>query len=139
MSDDQLFPGYDNPEPAPAVSAGRRRTARQAAAVTAGRHPLTGQQLHPLASPNRDAQAPKDDPYTCGSCYFRGTVAMTRHSTFPKCLLPDPTAGADAPQDRIYTRVSGSETSDVRAWWPACPDYSPGDSLSPDAARSIPQ
>ena len=36
-------------------------------------------------------------------------------------------------------RISGSVATDVRAWWPACPEYTPGDRLSDDAARHIPE
>ena len=59
--------------------------------------------------------------------------------TYPKCWLPAKAAGADGSLREVYPRVTHSAASDVRAWWPACPDYSPGDSLSPDAARSIPE
>ena len=138
--DAPLFDGYE-PPPTLAVdeslSADRRRTLRQAGQVSAGIHPLTGGRLHPLASRHRDAASPKSDPFTCGSCYFR-RVEKYHDRSYPKCWLPNPAIGADAPSRRIYSRVSNSAASDVRAWWPACPDYSPGDSLSPDAARSIP-
>lgn len=134
--DEALFPGYE-PPPAPEVppTADRRRTARQAAAVAAGRHPLTGGPIHPLASRHRDADAPKDDPYTCGSCWFR-TVITYHGGRFPKCLF-----GVENPTDRNPAkapRVSHGAGTDVRAWWPACPDYSPSDRVSGDAARSIP-
>lgn len=119
------------------LSAGQRLTLRQADDVAAGRHPLTGGPLHPLASRHRDADAPKADPFTCGSCLFRKTERYHGKS-YAKCWLPNPTAGADAPMERIYDRVTHGPASDVRAWWPACRDYSPGDSMSPDAARFIP-
>lgn len=126
MSDEALFPGYEPPEPPEQVSADRRRTLRQQRDVASGRHPLTGGPLHPLASRHRDASAPKADPFTCGSCYFR-QVLRAKGGSYPKCLADD------------GRRVSHSAASDVRAWWPACPDYSPGDSgLSPDAARTLP-
>lgn len=36
-------------------------------------------------------------------------------------------------------RVTHGAGTDVRAWWPACVDYSPGDGrVSPDAARWTP-
>jgi hypothetical protein len=106
--------------------------------VTAGIHPLTRGKLHPLASTHRDSSAPKDDPFTCGSCYFR-RVEKYHDRSYPKCWLPSPAASADGSRAQVYRRVTNSETSDVRAWWPACPDYSPGASLSPDAARGIPE
>lgn len=37
-------------------------------------------------------------------------------------------------------RATHSTASDVRAWWPACVDYSPGDpGMSRDAATWAPQ
>lgn len=135
-----LFDGYEPPpapEPEPTLSADQRRTKRQAEDIAAGIHPLTRQRIHPLASRYRDASAPKRDPFTCGSCYFREVVTW-RNRSYAKCIFPNPLAGADAPASQIYNRASHSAASDVRAWWPACRDYSPGDSISPDAARSIP-
>lgn len=121
-----LFDGYDPPT-REVLSPDRRRTLRQQQDVTAGRHPLTGGPLHPLASRHRDATAPKTDPFTCGSCYFRQTLS-TGAGAYPKCVADD------------GRRVSRSAASDVRAWWPACPDYTPGDTrLSPDAARGFPE
>jgi len=120
------------------LSAGRRLTLRQAEMVTNGVHPLTRGPLHPLASKHRDSGAPKDDPFTCGSCYFRN-VEKYHDSSYPKCWLPSPGVGANGSPTQIYRRVTHGATSDVRAWWPACPDYSPGSSLSSDAARSIPE
>lgn len=134
-----LFPGFEPPpssEPEPGLSADRRRTQRQADDIALGRHPLTRGTLHSLASRHRDASSPKDDPFTCGSCYFR-TVMRYHGKTFAKCLF-DPRRSADDTLDK-YARVSHSAASDVRAWWPACADYSPGSSISPDAARSIPE
>lgn len=122
--DDALFPGYDDvPEP---LSADQRRTKRQHEQVAAGRHPLTGGPIHPLASRHRDPTAPKTDPFTCGSCWFRSSTAW-RAGVYPKCWADD------------GRRATHSATTDVRAWWPACPSYTPGDTgLGPDAARSIP-
>jgi hypothetical protein len=133
-----LFEGYE-PEVAEDVShlsAGQRLTLRQAGYVAAGIHPLTRAPIHPLASRHRDASAPKDDPFTCGSCYFRH-VEKYHDKSYPKCLLPS-AAGADQPARVIYPRVTNGPASDVRAWWPACRDYSPGSAMSPDAARNIP-
>lgn len=134
-----LFDGYEPPptlEPEPPFSAGQRLTKRQAANVTAGIHPLTRGRLHPLASRHRDADSPKSDPFTCGSCYFREVIPY-RGKSYPKCVFDPRRSGADS-LDK-YARVSHSTASDVRAWWPACPDYTPSDSLSPDAARYIPE
>lgn len=134
-----LFGGYEPPpapEPEPPLSADRRRTLRQAQQIAAGLHPLTGQRLHLLASRHRDATAPKSDPFTCGSCYFR-EVWRYHGRSYAKCVFSG-SRGADEVEKFGYPRVSHGAATDVRAWWPACPDYSPGDSLSPDAARSIP-
>ena len=132
-----LFDGFEPRsaiESEPGLSAGQRLTVRQAENIAAGVHPLTKGQLHPLASRARDASAPKGDPFTCGSCYFRAVERYHDHS-YPKCWLPGPNTSADRP---TYPRVTHGAASDVRAWWPACRDYSPGASLSPDAARHIP-
>jgi hypothetical protein len=146
VTQEALFAGYDPPETDDrhhedtTLSAGQRVTLRQRADVEAGRHPLTRGRLHPLASRHRDPAAPKSDPFTCGSCAFRQVVGYHGQS-FPKCLWYPP-AGIPPetlPLDR-FPRVAHSQQSDVRAWWPACPDYQPGDTLlSPDAARSIPE
>jgi hypothetical protein len=143
-----LFDGWEPEvrEPRPSedmsLSPGLRLTLRQAEMVTNGVHPLTRGPLHPLASKHRDADAPKDDPFTCGSCYFRNSADYHNRS-YAKCWLPGPKTGQEIKYGAVtvtvgYPRVTHGAASDVRAWWPACPDYSPGDSLSPDAARSIP-
>src|SRR5690349_21097466 len=108
-----LFEGWEPPtrQPKPSedmtLSAGRRLTLRQAEMVMLGIHPLTRGPLHPLASRHRDASAPKDDPFTCGSCYFRN-VEKYHDRSYPKCWLPGPGASADRP---IYPRVSHGATS----------------------------
>lgn len=143
-----LFDGWEpevrelRPSEDMTLSAGRRLTLRQAEMVTNGIHPLTRGPLHSLASTHRDADAPRDDPFTCGSCYFRSAAGYHGRS-YAKCFLPGPNTGQEVGAGPVtviigYPRVAHSAASDVRAWWPACPDYSPGDSLSPDAARSIP-
>jgi hypothetical protein len=126
---DALFDGYEPGEPPPPLSADRRRTQRQAERVAMGVHPLTGGRLHELASRHRNADAPKNDPFTCGSCWFRDVVSAG-NKRFAKCF-----AGSDTNR---APRATSSVASDVRAWWPACPDYSPGDRISDDAARYVP-
>ncbi|UQS95164.1 hypothetical protein Pam4_21 [Pseudanabaena phage Pam4] len=122
-----LFGGYDPPEEPEVLSPDRRRTARQRALVAAGVHPLTGGPIHALASRHRDPTAARTDPFTCGSCVHRA-VLSTGGGSYPKCLVGD---GA---------RITHGAATDVRAWWPACPAYSPGEpSLSPDAARWLPE
>lgn len=138
--DTPLFDGYEPPESPtldPSLSAGQRLTLRQAQDIATGVHPLTRGPLHPLASRERNASAPKADPFTCGSCWFRG--GQHHHDyTYPKCYHPG-NLSADEWETKGPPRVTRGAASDVRAWWPACTDYSPGSSLSPDAARSIPE
>ena len=133
-----LFAGYEPPEPESTeeLSAGQRLTRRQAANVAAGIHPLTRGRLHELASRHRDAKSPKNDPFTCGSCWFR-EVLRYHGKSYAKCMQ-----GVENPTDQTKGRapyVTHSEATDVRAWWPACPNYSPSDSLSTDAARYVPE
>lgn len=132
-----LFEGWEPEERTPrpsedmTLSAGRRLTLRQAEMIEDGIHPLTRGRLHNLASRARDAEAPKADPFTCGSCWFREVVKYHDRS-YAKCYF------GVTNEDRRAPRVSNGPATDVRAWWPACPDYSPGDSISDDAARCIP-
>lgn len=130
---DALFDLEDAWRVEPAVdnrSTDQRRTDRQAGAIRAGVHPLAlvfGATV--VMHPGADRTATRGDgprlPLRCGTCRYRFGV---RHaSTYPKCGARD---GA---------RVTRGPATDVRAWWPACLDYSPGDpALSPDAARWIP-
>jgi hypothetical protein len=137
VTDTPLFDGYEPAEPPPPLSTDRRRTVRQAAHVAAGVHPLTGGPIHPLASRHRDASAPKDDPFTCGSCLWRQPVHRGNWRG-SKCYEPG-TQGADDYEQHGPPLATHSAATDVRAWWPACQRYSPGDpGLGPDAARSIP-
>lgn len=86
-------------EPVERLSAGRRRTIRQRADVTAGRHPLTGGRLHVEADRR------------CGNCRFRETVSGDHEGRFPKCTYGN------------GVRMTGGPATDVRAWWPACPEH----------------
>ncbi|HRD59358.1 hypothetical protein [uncultured Nocardioides sp.] len=137
-----LFDGYEPAEviPEPKLSADRRRTKRQADNIAAGIHPLTGGPLHELASRHRDSSAPKADPFTCGSCKWREVLRHPHGKRFPKCVFPGNADAADYERPGwTPPRFSASAASDVRAWWPACRSYTPGDTrLSPDAARCIP-
>lgn len=91
-----LFDGYESPV-APELSAGRRLTLRQHADIARGVHPLTKE---PLLDPL---------PGTCGDCAFR-TQVNAGAKVYPKCYRPG-------------VRRSASVTTDVRAFWPACPGY----------------
>lgn len=108
-----LFGGFEpaEPEPVEELSAGQRLTRRQRQDVTNGRHPLTGQPIHPEATRFALATDPKGLPFTCGSCRFRDPGG------YPKCVLPG-SNGRPIPD-----RLTHGPATDVRAWWPACPDY----------------
>ena len=82
-----------------------------AARIMAGQHPLSygGRRLplHPDAPRSVDRSAPGP---RCGTCKWR--VLHHHHDkSYPKCEFGD------------GIRVSHGESSDVRAWWPACHDY----------------
>lgn len=107
-----MLPGM--PE-APERPPGDDRTKRRSWTATARR--LTAAGVHPLT---RGKARP--DLGTCGTCthrVMRGGAAKP----FPKCDLGPATRG---------------EQTDVRAWWPACDRYEPGDGISDDAARWTP-
>lgn len=111
MSEDlALFPEPPRTLPAPPekLTAGEKMRRRQAARIVRGYHPLGEPlRLHPDASRTgkRTGTGPR-----CGGCRFRELVGGSRG--FPKCIH-----GEGQP------RATHSETSDVRAWWPACVDY----------------
>lgn len=93
MSDQRLDLGIPDPPPAEPMSAGRRLTVRNNAALAAGQHPATGAPL-------------VDDGRTCRDCphavnYARGA------GSYWKCAL-----------HRLGT--SRSAASDIRVSWPAC-------------------
>lgn len=100
-SQEPLFPDFEPaplpPEKDPELSAGRRLTARQHADVERGIHPLTGEPTRP-------------DLGTCGDCALRRPETSYSGKTYPKC-------------DRPGVRKAHSASSDVRAWWPACPKH----------------
>ena len=109
-----LFVGFEPPETPevdPKLSAGQRLTLRQSDRIAIGLHPLGSRALHPEASRNRDSTSPRTDPFTCGSCVFR-VVQQHHNKTYPKCL------------SHGDKHVSSGPATDVRAWWPACTDYS---------------
>ena len=112
MSDLELFhvEQVAAPEPTEKLSADRRRTLRQKAAVASGVHPLMGGKARPELG-------------TCGGCAHRLVLGYHNRS-WPKCELAGITHGAG---------------TDCRAWWPACGRYEPGDGISDDAARWTPE
>lgn len=118
--------------PAEKLSADRRRTVRQAAAVARGVHPLAlvfgaiAVPMHPNADRTANAGDARNLPLRCGSCRFRQMLSAGNRSV-PKCA-------------HRAENATHSAATDVRAWWPACTNYSAGDTaVSDDAARWIPE
>lgn len=103
MTDVPLFGGFE-PAPVEPLSAGRRLSARIQQMVSNGVHPLMKGPLHPEASRQRSPASPGTDPFTCGTCTHRDVGG------YPKCDVGP---------------LSRAVTTDVRAWWPACPSYDP--------------
>lgn len=108
---DALFDVPAVPE-RPRLSATSRRTLRRLQALKLGQHPMSiaidmPLRLHPEAAPADDRHAPGR---RCGNCIHR---VLHRHHNRPyaKCVA----AGDD--------RVTHGPGTDVRAWWPACPDH----------------
>lgn len=141
------LPGMPEPPPpappGPTLSPGQRLTERQAAAVRAGRHPLTGGPLHPQADQGARAGDSGRLPFRCGSCRFRELIRW-HNNTYPKCVRDlarvDQDGGdlADRTMDSAAFITHGTAT-DVRRWWPGCRHYEAGDqTVSPDASRVIP-
>lgn len=132
-------------EPEPKLSADRRRTLRQAEAIAKGSHPLAlvfGSVVfprHPMTKGHSySAEDVKGDPYTCGSCRWRQVLSYHRRG-YPKCLKYPASISAEQYERMKPIWASHAASTDVRAWWPACTDYEPGDpGLSPDAARCLP-
>ena len=120
------------------LSADARRTLRQKQNIANGYHPLLvtlfgpgpWAKVHPDA-PDDTEPGQKGRPFTCGTCRWRQILGYHDRS-YPKCLWRDDNDGPSP-------RVSHGAGTDVRAWWPACRDYTPGDpNLSLDAARWVP-
>lgn len=84
------------------------------ARVAAGEHPLGGGiALHvdaPREMDYAEAQASDHRGPRCGSCIYRANSGG-----YPKCHVPLVVRGIVT-----YPRDTGSENSDVEAWWPGC-------------------
>lgn len=117
MTEQPLFEGYEPETVDPDLSADRRRTLRQQADITAGRHPLTRGPLHLEAKRTATRDDPRGRPLTCGTCVFR-QLFRWHDDTYPKCVS----------HDRVF--VTHAAATDVRRWWPACPAYLPTGSWS---------
>ena len=104
---DQAYLAPPSDEP---LSRSERRHRLIATRIASSVHPLgKGIPLHADAARDRDG-----DGLRCGSCRWREALSR-RGKTYPKCT--------------IYNgiRATGCESSDVRAWWPACSDHESGD------------
>lgn len=97
-------------EPEGPLTRGQKTRRKVARRILAGTHPLGYVPLHPLAS--RDPDDREAGP-RCGGCAHRRT-----DYGYPKCFKP-----FSYGDKTTYPRATHSETSDVRAWWPACHDY----------------
>lgn len=108
------IPGMpDVPERERGDDRNRRRswTATARRLVSEGWHPLMRTRARP-------------DLGTCGGCVHRVVRNAGTSRPFPKCDVSRQTRG---------------EQTDVRAWWPACDRFEPGDGISTDAARWTPE
>ncbi|WP_054812089.1 hypothetical protein [Nocardia arizonensis] len=112
MSDLALFdlppgaqaPPSDEPEE---LTRGQRRRRLVANRIAAGVHPLGYVALHRDAATTRDGGGLR-----CGTCQHR-QIEEHHGRKYPKCQF----GGG--------IRVSGCESSDIRAWWPACRAHEP--------------
>lgn len=112
--------------PKPKLSAGRRRTLRQAEAIARGGHPLglvfADVRVHPAAegrTATRDNAGER--PLRCGTCRFRRVLGG-----YAKCTWERP-EGRRRPAERAWVRVTHGPATDIRSWWPACADYEPAE------------
>ncbi len=115
-------------------SADRRRTRRQQEGIAYGAHPLTVALTGPLGiHPDAESSGRK-----CGNCRFRELIGHHTRS-YPKCTVDRGPFSRTRAYPDAPPRYSAGSGTDVRQWWPACPDHEFGDNaLSPDAARSGP-
>lgn len=125
------------PRPAPAEDTrtnGQKIRDRQAARIAAGLHPLANAWVHIRLHPDavRDPADRTTGP-RCGGCRHRQLVGGHARD-YPKCMvgyaerpIPPEQQVRGGPTKHITwpPRATMSDTSDVRAWWPACGDYQP--------------
>lgn len=98
------------------TAAEHRKVARR---IGTGIHPL-GEPIHlhpeaPRDLDNAEAKASESSGPRCGTCRFR-----RKSGAWPKCHLPTKIGDRE-----VYPRISGAESSDVAAWWPACTSWEP--------------
>lgn len=89
------------------ISHGERRRRLVERRIRDGIHPLGNLSLHPAAARDRDGEGLR-----CGSCIHR-KVTDYHNRSYPKCMFGN------------GVRATHGESSDIRAWWPACRDYQP--------------
>lgn len=107
------LPGSTHFLPPEQLSRSERRKRLIDSRIAKGIHPLGYLPLHPHAAIERGG-----DGLTCGTCRYRVSRSYGG-KPYPKCNFPGFSARDPYPRD---TR---SESSDIRAWWPACKDYKP--------------
>jgi hypothetical protein len=131
-------PGRTADAPPETLTPGERLRRAQATKIRNGLHPLSGDgrgraiiRLHPDASRDPDDRAGPGP--RCGDCRFREQVHGGARS-YPKCTIGttvtpspagDPPGSAAGVITKYGPRVTHGETTDVRAWWPACTDHEP--------------
>jgi hypothetical protein len=131
--EDSLFDdaGYRVPTGPPSTT-GQKIRDGHVARILAGFHPLAYLDptltLHPLTARVTAPDGRGADDYRCGSCLHRVHTGGNAKS-YAKCYrgrtvtpVPDRTqTRGHGPTHNITTPyATGSEQSDVRAWWPAC-------------------
>jgi len=124
MSEPSLFDAeefrVDVPE-VPKLSPSQRLKARQAEKIAAGEHPLS----NVGDIPKRVLLAPAGTG-TCGTCVHK--LRPHHHGrAYPKCAAGAFRDPAGSGFREVWPRAAHSESTDVRAWWPACTDYQPRD------------
>lgn len=123
--DDTLFDvpadAYVIPPEPEQLTRGERRKRLVAKRIAQGVHPLGYVRPYPDAAKFTPGTTDEciAEGLRCGDCVHR--VLFSHHDhTYPKCHYPV-TVG-----DRTtYPRETGCESSDIRAWWPACATFEP--------------
>lgn len=100
------------PPPKEELTRGERRKRLIASRIGTGVHPLGRPVLlHPDVSRDpKDRSGPR-----CGDCKFRQLVEY-HDRKWPKCWYP-------SVEEYPHPRDTNCESSDIRAWWPACRDF----------------
>lgn len=110
--------GYEPPPPPEELSRGEKRRRLVERRIRNGEHPLGRPVL--LRNPELKSTTygvPHESGLTCGQCKFRVQTSGNQR-TYPKCWYP-------SVEKYPHPRDTGCESSDIRAWWPACRQYEP--------------